>query len=56
MTPIDIGAASSASAGADSGKTGAFNVSGGATKSNIVLWIVLGVVALVGGLIYLRTR
>ena len=56
MTPIDIGLSSSVSSAAQSGAatTGGFSVSGSGNKSNLVTWITLGVVAVVGLILFFK--
>lgn len=58
MTPIDIGVSGSQSSGAQSGtaSTGSFSVSGSGNKSSITTSIVLGAVALVGLVLWLKLR
>jgi hypothetical protein len=45
MAPISVGVSASSSSAAESGETGAFSVTGGG-KSNVMLWVVLGLVAI----------
>lgn len=54
MTPIDIGIADSKSAAASN--SGGKSIGGNTYGSNPVIWIVFGVLALVGAVIFLKLR
>jgi hypothetical protein len=54
MTPIDIGLSDSKSLAAS--QSGALTVGGNTYGSNPVVWIVFGVLALVGLVIFLKLR
>jgi len=54
MTPLDIGLSDSKSLAASTG--GGFSVGGNTYGSNPVVWIVFGVLALVGLMIFLKLK
>jgi hypothetical protein len=55
MTPIDIGISTSESQAASTG-SGATNIGGNTYGSSPVMWIVVGIVALFGLVLFLKLR
>ncbi len=53
---FDISASASSGATADSGKFGPINITTGGGKQSVTLYIVLGVVALVGLVVWLKRK